>query len=289
MPSFPILDTHVHLTNLERASVSVMKDIPSLNRSFDLGDYSEACGPVDVGEIVFMEVCCDAPDLFKEVAWVTELSETDPRLTGIVAQAPLEQGDRVVDILTVYAKNPLVKGVRRVLQQESPDFCLQEEFLRGLGTLSEFDYSFDICIHHAQLASTIKMVEQCPGVRFILDHIAKPDIKAGLFDPWKSELKVLAGFPNVVCKISGMTTEADHNNWTRDDLRPYIDQVVECFGFDRIIHGGDWFVSSLATTIPRWIETLDWAMSGCTENELRKFYVENGRAFYRLGTNARTP
>jgi L-fuconolactonase len=88
--------------------------------------------------------------------------------------------------------------------------------------------------------------------------------------------------PNVVCKMSGLVTEADMENWTPDDLRPYIDHVVECFGFDRIIFGGDWPVAAQATKYPRWVSTLDHALSGCSDEELRKVYVTNAEAFYRV-------
>jgi L-fuconolactonase len=85
-----------------------------------------------------------------------------------------------------------------------------------------------------------------------------------------------------MCKISGMTTEADMENWTRDDLRPYFDHVIECFGFDRVVYGGDWFVASLATTYPRFVETLDWAVAGCSDEELKKLYRDNAQKFYQI-------
>jgi len=283
MPDFPIIDTHVHLTNVEEISYSnLKKEAPSLHRNFSLDEFRDAAGPVEIEAMVFMEVCCDQEDLQKEVAWVTRQAEEENRLIGIVAGAPLEQVDFARDTLRQYKRNPMVKGIRRLLQTEPVDFCLRDDFLEGLRLLPEFDYGFDICIHHPQLANVVKMVERCPDVRFILDHIGKPDIKEQLFEPWKSEIRALAALPNVVCKISGMTTEADHESWTKEDLKPYIAHMVESFGFDRVIHGGDWFVMSLASTYPRWIEALDWALAGSSEEDLRKFYVENAKSFYRL-------
>ena len=132
------------------------------------------------------------------------------------------------------------------------------------------------------MANTIKLVEQCPDVLFILDHIGKPDIKNQIFDPWRDELKRLSEFPNVWCKMSGLVTEADHQHWTREDLKPYIDHVLDCFGFSRVLYGGDWPVAYQATTYPRWVETLEWAVRGCSEDELRKLFYDNAIEFYRL-------
>ena len=211
MPAFPIIDTHVHLSNTQRLGYTHIKEeAPSLFRDFTLGDYLTATGPVEIEAMVFMEVACDLDDVCEEVAWVTELAAEEERLAGIVAHAPLEQVDRARTILESHAQYPLVKGIRRLLQSEADDFCLRDDFLEGLRLLPEHDFS------------------------------------------------------------------------TREDLRPFVDHVVECFGFDRILHGGDWFVMTLASTWPQWIDALDWALSGCSEQELRKFYVENAKTFYRL-------
>jgi L-fuconolactonase len=132
------------------------------------------------------------------------------------------------------------------------------------------------------MANTLKLVRQCPNVAFVMDHIAKPDIKAGRLDPWRQHLREFAALPNVWCKMSGLVTEADFQKWTPADLRPYIDHVVDCFGFDRILFGGDWPVASQATDYPRWVDTLDAALQGCSPDELHKVYVRNAEKFYRV-------
>lgn len=126
------------------------------------------------------------------------------------------------------------------------------------------------------------MVERCPDVTFILNHIGRPDIRNQVFDPWKSELKTLSEFPNVWCKMSGLVSEAESEHWTRDDLRPYIDHVLDCFGFDRTMFGGDWPVVLLASELTRWIKTLEWAVSGDSDEEVRKLFHDNAVEFYRL-------
>lgn len=284
MPDFPIVDTHVHLTDQNRISYSWMSDVPELDGSYSLDSYDDARGSVDVEAIVFLEVNPDDDACLSEVEWITELAAADPRLQGIVAKALVQQGAAVRPELETLASNPLVKGIRRVFGHESEDFCVQPSFLEGLRLLPQHGLTFDICTWYPHLASVLKMVEACGEVQFVLDHIGKPGIKDQLFEPWKAEIRKLADFPNVCCKISGVATEANHKNWTRDDVRPYLDHVFDCFGFDRVMFGSDWFVAELASSIPRWVETLDWAVAGCSEAELRQLYVENARTFYRLGT-----
>jgi L-fuconolactonase len=214
---------------------------------------------------------------------VTEVARVDPRLRGIVPWAPLEKGEAAGDALAKLASNPLVKGIRRIIQFEpDPEFCLKPGFVRGVQALHAHGLSFDICINHTQLANTIKLVRQCPDVMFILDHIAKPDIKAGKLDPWRAQLRELAALPNTWCKMSGLVTEADHQKWTPGDLQPYIDHVMACFGWDRVMFGGDWPVSTQATDYPRWVNTLDAALKGASPEQLRKLYVTNAEKFYRV-------
>jgi len=282
MPGFPIIDTHLHLSDPSRISYPWINSAPALNRPFTIDDYREACGNVEVEAMVFMEVDPNVDDRQEEIDFVCEVAATEPRLKGMIAQAPLERGAAIRPELENLANNPLIKGVRRLLQDEDVDFCLGASFIEGVRQLPDFGIPFDICIYHRHLANVVKMVQQCPDVQFILDHIGKPGIKDGLLEPWKSDLKDLAALPNVMCKISGMTTEADMENWTRDDLRPYFDHVIECFGFDRVVYGGDWFVASLATTYPRFVETLDWAVAGCSDDELKKLYRDNAQKFYQI-------
>ncbi|MDP7396814.1 MAG: amidohydrolase family protein [Lentisphaeria bacterium] len=282
MPGFPIIDTHLHLSDPSRISYPWINSAPALNRPFTIDDYREACGNVEVEAMVFMEVDPNVDDRQEEIDFVCEVAATEPRLKGMIAQAPLERGAAIRPELENLANNPLIKGVRRLLQDEDVDFCLGASFIEGVRQLPDFGIPFDICIFHRHLANVVKMVQQCPDVQFILDHIGKPGIKDGLLEPWKSDLKDLAALPNVMCKISGMTTEADMENWTRDDLRPYFDHVIECFGFDRVVYGGDWFVASLATTYPRFVETLDWAVAGCSDEELKKLYRDNAQKFYQI-------
>jgi L-fuconolactonase len=283
MPPFPIIDTHLHLWDPSYLRYPWLDDIPLLNKPYLLDDYNRHCGPVQVEKMVFLQCESDFSQFREEAAWVTSLAQQDPRIAGIVPWAPLEKGDAARPELEKFAKNKLIKGVRRIIQFE-PDieFCLRPDFVSGVQALTDYGFSFDICISHIQLANTVKLVAQCPNVQFILDHIGKPDIKHQLFEPWRQEIKALASLPNVWCKISGLVTETDHQRWAREDLKPYIDHVIDSFGFDRVMYGGDWPVAYQATPYPRWVETLEWAVQGCSAHDLRRLFRDNASKFYRL-------
>lgn len=284
MPSFPIIDTHLHLWDPGNLRYPWLDDNALLNKPYLLDDYRSACGPVQVEKMVFLQCEVDFSQFREEAAWVTSLAQQDPRIAGMVPWAPLEKGDAArADLEGLLAANPLVKGIRRIIQFEPQiDFCLRPDFVKGVQAVADYGLSFDICISHIQMANTIKLVAQCPNVQFILDHIGKPDIRQQIFEPWKSEIKTLAQFPNVWCKVSGLVTEADHKAWSKEDLKPYIDHVINVFGFDRVIYGGDWPVAYQATEYPRWVETLEWAVQGCSTVELRKLFHDNAEKFYRL-------
>ena len=283
MGIFPIIDSHVHLYDPRTLSYPWMAGEPALNKVHSPADFTTACGPIQVDGIVFVEVDAAPGDRLAEAEWVTDLAARDGRIKAIVAAAPLELGEAARPDLERLAALPLVRGVRRLIQSEpDPEFCLRPDFVAGVKLLAEYDLSFDICVYHHQLGSALELVRRCPEIRFVLDHVGKPDIRAGLMDPWRSHIRELSALPNVWCKLSGMATEADHEAWSREDLRPYIDHVVESFGFNRLMFGGDWPVSTLATDYPRWVETVLWATASCTEAEHRRLFRETAAEFYRL-------
>ena len=282
MEKLAIVDTHVHLWHPKQLRYPWLEDVPLLNKPYLLADYTAAHGELPVEAMVFVQCDTHPDDGLKETAWVTSLAAVEPRIQGIVAWAPLEEGERIAPFVEKLAENSRVKGIRRLIQSESVDFCIQPDFVKGVKTLAEYGLSFDICIFHPQLANTIRLVEQCPEVQFILDHIGKPDIKNQRFEPWNQEIKTLSEFPNVHCKVSGLVTEADHGGWTSAHLQPYIEHVIACFGFERVIYGSDWPVSTQASTYPRWVQTLQEAVSGCSPQELRNLFCDNAVRFYRL-------
>lgn len=283
----PIVDTHVHLWDPSRLRYPWHATAPAMDRPYLLDDYRQACGPLAIERMVFLECDCDHAQNRDEVAMITELAAVEPRLEGIVAFAPLENGGAVRDELAALAANPLVKGIRRITQQESdPDFCSRPDFVAGVKLLPAFGLTCDLCIRHHQLPDVIRLVRACGEVGFILDHIGKPDIRAGGLEPWAAHLRELSSLPNVSCKLSGVVTEADTANWTYDDIRPFMQAALDCFGADRLLYGGDWPVVTLAAEYSRWAQCVERFMAPLSQAERQKILHDNAVAFYRLATTA---
>jgi L-fuconolactonase len=284
-----IVDAHLHLWDPAHFRIPWLDSSDLLNRSYDVQTFREHAADLNIAAMVYVQVDVAPAYALLEAQHVAQLATHEPRLQGIVAWAPLEDGECVRTFLeALVAIGPLIKGVRRILQGEpDPAYCLQPSFIRGVEMLAEYGLSFDVCIYHYQLPAVIELVRQCPTVTFILDHIAKPDIRGGGLDPWRVHIATLARLPNVVCKISGVATEADHARWTVDDLAPYIWHALEVFGEDRVMFGGDWPVALLATSYRRWVETVATLTAGLSPEAQRKLWSDNARRVYRLPTVAR--
>jgi L-fuconolactonase len=286
MPSFSIVDTHVHLYDPGVIRYAWMRCKPLLDQKRLMDALDAARGQVEIERLVWVEVGADPGQHLQEASFVAGLAHTDARIGAMVAAAPLEHGTAVTPDLEKLAAHGLTRGIRRLLQDEpDPEYCLRPGFIEGVSLLARFDLAFEICIYHHQLAGALELARRCPEVRFVLDHIAKPGIRDGLLDPWRERMRELARLPNVVCKLSGVVTEADHDRWTRDQLRPYLDHVVECFGLDRVMFGSDWPVSEQTHRYPDWVEILEQALAGCSETELRRVFRDNAIACYRLAAD----
>jgi L-fuconolactonase len=283
MIDHPIIDSHIHLLDQKRFAYPWLKGAPSLKRDWTPDDLAVSAKPYEIEGFVFVEVDVDMPQHLDEADWIDGLAKRDPRVLGSVACLPLERGAAIEPEMARLAELGAVRGVRRLIQnQPDPEYVLRVGFLEAMRLLTKYNLSFDICVFHQQLPNTLKMMRLCPEVAFVLDHIGKPDIKAGLADPWRANMRDMAALPNVVCKLSGLTTEADHRTWSREQLRRYVDHVVECFGPDRILYGGDWPVSELAGSYLQWLATLDWATAGFSPADKRKLFRDNAVKAYRL-------
>jgi predicted TIM-barrel fold metal-dependent hydrolase len=290
MFSFPIIDTHVHLWDTTYLHRPWLEDVPLLSRPYGLEQYLEQTAGLPVEAIVCVEADVLPEESLQEVRWLSVQANQNPLIQGIVAAAPIGVEDRkyVRKFLdTLIGIDSRVKGVRRNIQGETmPGFCVQPDFVEDVRLLSEYNLSFDLCLKHWQLPDVIELVRLCPDTRFVLDHIAKPDIREHLLDPWREQIQELATFPNVDCKMSGMVTEADHQHWTAKDIASYAMHVLTVFGEDRVMFGGDWPVLLLASSYQRWIETVDMLTSHKSSAAMRKFWSENARRIYRLNNIA---
>lgn len=287
MPDFPIIDSHIHLADPGRFTYAWMAGAPSLARVVLPADLKRAAAPVTVESLVFVEVDVAEGQHVAEARWIDGMASApkpgEPRVAATVAALPLERGKAIKADLDQLLALKSLRSIRRLIQnQPDPDFCIKPDFIAGLKLLAPHGIAFDICVFHHHLPNVIRMVEMCPDVRFVLDHIGKPAIKDGQMEPWRTNLSALARHDNVWCKISGVATEADHRTWTPEQLRPYISHAIDAFGFGRVMFGGDWHVSELAVSYPRWVEVVDWVVEGASADEKHRLYRDNAASFYRF-------
>lgn len=282
MARISIVDSHVHFWN-EHLSYFWLKDCPTINKNFAVTELKEASRCVDLNAVIFVQAECDHSQGLMEVEWVSKLAEKEKLLKGIVAFAAIEKGMEVLSDLEKLQKNPLVKGVRRLIQWEADaNFCLQPDFIKGVQLLSRFNFSFDLCIKAHQLPQTIELVKQCPKIQFILDHLGKPDIAGKEFLVWAGNINELAKLPNIACKISGIINEASQLNWDPNDLAPYVNHCITTFGLERVMFGSDWPVLNVVANYNKWVETICYLVKNLTESERQRFFIENALKFYKV-------
>jgi L-fuconolactonase len=236
------LDSHQHFWRYSAAQYPWIPAGSALQRDWLPVDLAELQRPLGFDGSIAVQ----ARQSLAESNWLLGLADADPRIKGVVGWVDL-QVDRVEDSLAELAAHPKFVGVRHVVQDEPDDrFLLRPAFLRGVSLLKQFGLRYDILIYPKQLPAALEFVRQFPEQPFVLDHIAKPFIRDGTLSPWREQIRELAQFPNVCCKVSGMVTEAKHVGWTPADFRPYLDVVFAAFGEDRLMFGSDWPVCLLA-------------------------------------------
>ena len=203
-------------------------------------------------------------------------------IRGVVGWFPLADPS-VEEVLAKYSINPLLKGVRHVVQDEPDDrFILGEAFNEGIRKLEKFDLVYDILIYERQLGPSIEFVYLHPNLSFVLDHVAKPRIGDGLMEPWKEQMFEMARRENVTCKLSGMATEANWAEWTFDELRPYMEVALDAFGPERLMFGSDWPVARLAIDYEPWVDLCRKFISTLSEEEREAIEGGNAVRAYRL-------
>lgn len=284
MQKYRIIDSHLHIWDPDLLRYPWLETLPALKRRFSIDDYRKATLPYHIEQMVFVQCQCEESQALDEVKWVTHVAHQEPRITGIVAWAPLEAGIDAAPLLKILSDNSLVKGVRCPIQhaKDPQTFGRSPALIAGIRLLADLDFSLDLCIHHTQVAIAIEIARACQDVRIIIDHLGKPDIRRQTLQPWMNEISMLAALPNVWCKISGAVTEADFATWAPADLRPFLLHAVASFGPDRVLFGGDWPVLTQASTFPEWLDVLLDLLEGMPASDLTKLLSENARIVYRL-------
>jgi L-fuconolactonase len=239
------IDAHQHFWRYNADEFGWIDDsMASLRRDFLPDDL----GPQLKGAGFHGSIAVQARQSLEETRWLLELAASSPLIVGVVGWVDLRSPD-VRPQLQAFAGSPKLVGVRHIVQSEPDErFLLLPEFLRGISALEEFDLTYDILIYPRHLPVAAEFVRRFPRQRFVLDHLAKPPIKSGSIQPWETGIRDLARFPNVFCKLSGMVTEADWQNWKPEHITPYLDIALDCFGPNRLMIGSDWPVCTVAAS-----------------------------------------
>lgn len=226
-------------------------------------------------------VAVQATQTDQETEFLTGLARQHSFIKGIVGWADLQAED-IDERLAECKKQEIIKGFRHILQSEDPAFMQRPAFRRGLAALQNQGFTYDLLIYPKHLQAATDLAAQFPDLPFIIDHLAKPAIRNGELENWKTGMKRLSALPNVWCKLSGMVTEADWANWKHAHLFPYIHLAVEYFGVERLVFGSDWPVCLVAASYSEMMSPVDEYFSSFTADVRDKVFGENAQRFYHL-------
>ena len=273
-----MLDAHVHFWNFDPIRDSwITDDMSVIQRNFLPPDAAAVFAASGVEGCVAVQ----ASQTEAENDFLLELSKQSDLIKGIVGWVDL-RSPNLEERLTYYKQFDVIKGWRHVVQGEPHEFLLGKEFQQGVALLKKFDYTYDILIFHHQLEPALEFVKALPGQRFVIDHVAKPDIKNKNIASWVEYMRAIAAHEHLYCKISGMFTEADWKHWQPEDLHPYLDVVFEAFGTKRLMFGSDWPVILVAGQYNQWKTVLDDYMRNLSADERQDVLHNNAVRFYKL-------
>lgn len=218
----------------------------------------------------------------QETLFLLELAKQSDKIRGVVGWVDL-CADDLPERLEFFSRFEKLRGFRHILQAEPDDqFMLRPDFLRGIGCLAAYRFTYDILVYPRQLPAAVKLVRRFPGQPFVLDHLGKPPIKSGEIAQWSEHINEVAQHENVYCKLSGMVTEADWRNWRAEDFTPYLDVVFENFGADRVMFGSDWPVCLVAATYSQVKQLIEDYTRRFAAAARAKVFGENALRFYGL-------
>jgi L-fuconolactonase len=240
------VDAHHHVWDLAvRDQPWITAAMASLRRTFGVNDLEPAARGAGITATVVVQTVPDPA----ETRELLDLAAASPLITGVVGWIELTAPDvdEQLDQLLAAPSGSWLVGIRSIVQAEpDPAWLVQPAVLDGLRAVAARDLAFDLLVRVDQLEASAAAAAEVPDGRFVLDHLAKPGIATQTWEPWATRLAELASCGNVVAKVSGLVTEARWADWTRDDLRPYVDRALACFGPRRVLFGSDWPVCTLA-------------------------------------------
>jgi L-fucono-1,5-lactonase len=274
------IDSHQHFWKAARGDYHWMSPaVPVLCRDY----LPEDLRPCLLKNRIDRTILVQAAQTKAETDFLLELAQKTDFVAGVIGWLDMDSPN-FADELELYSKNPKFLGIRPMLQDlADDDWILRPRVMNSLKVIARRDMPFEFLTYTRHLPHVLKVLENIPELRAVVDHVSKPEIKNRKLDPWRSLMSQVAKYPNIRCKLSGMITEADHQTWSSEDLQPYVEHVVECFGFERVMFGSDWPVCLLAGSYDQVVGALQTILKPHL-NERREADVFGGNAarFYKL-------
>jgi L-fuconolactonase len=273
------IDSHQHFWKYDSQKQSWIDDeMAVIRRNFLPEDIKKEFNKNQIEGCVAVQ----ADQSLEENNFLLNLSREHSFIKAIVGWVDFRSVD-LIEQLEKYAEEPVVKGFRHIVQGEKdPNFLLRSNFLKGISSLKQFDFTYDILVFPHQLGAVLEFVKKNPNQKFIIDHIAKPYIRDGFFEGWAVLIREIGACQNVYCKISGMVTEADYTLWNYSQLLPYLDVILESFGTKRICFGSDWPVCLVAADYSEVVTVAKNFASGLSVSEQEDFWANNAIRFYNF-------
>tara|TARA_A100001015_G_scaffold146213_1_gene162100 strand:+ start:362 stop:1195 length:834 start_codon:yes stop_codon:yes gene_type:complete len=272
------IDTHNHFWIYDPLEYDWIDGSMSLlKRNYLPEEFSNVLANAAIGGCIAVQ----ARQSDAETDWLLKLSDEFKIIKGVIGWVDLCNLN-LHEFLEQKHQHNKLKGFRHVLQGEEDDFMLNPDFIRGIKILSEHDYCYEILVYENQLKSVRKLLNQLPEMRLVIDHIAKPNIKAKPDQDWIHDLKAISLHKHVYCKLSGMVTEADWENWTPENIFPFIEHTITCFGENRVMYGSDWPVCLLAAKYNEVKNLLEQYLATQCKDSRDKIFSSNAKEFYRL-------
>ena len=273
-----MIDAHVHFWKYNKVKDAwINEEMKTLQQDF----LPHQLEPLLLENGVKGIVAVQADQSENETEFLVGLANENSTIKGLVGWVDL-QNEQVEERLEYFSQFNIIKGFRHIVQAEPDGFLLNKNFLKGIQLLQRFGFTYDILIHHKQLPEAIEFVDKFPGQKMIIDHCAKPEVKNKKIGEWGKLMKEIAQHKNVYCKLSGLMTEANWNEWDEVDFYPFLDVVFESFGTERLVFGSDWPVMLLSGTYAKWRQIIENYMSAFSPGEKQKVFGQNAIEFYHL-------
>lgn len=278
-----VIDTHLHLWDLQQHNYAWLTDYPALNLSLTFEQRAHDFLGIDVIGSVFVECDADEDSIEKEASWACKIAEhKENHILGVIAGCRPDHPD--FDAYLDRIQHRKLIGMRRVLHSQPDELLRSPKFAHGLRQIGRAGLSFDLCLNHKQLPAATELVRRCPETRFVLDHCGNPPVDPANRATWLASIREIAREANVVaCKLSGLLGAVDRQHDPLPQLRNIISDVAQAFGYERLLFGSDWPVCRLGGSIRQWIDAFNLIIADWQESARHRVLVANAMRVYGLG------